>query len=277
MTRQTNDPPSAIRRERPPGEPPMLRSPLLAATPGLRHAFFTREGGVSDGVYASLNGGVGSGDPPENVAENRARMAAALGVAADRLVNAYQVHSADVIVADAPWTREARPRGDAIVTRTPGLAIAVSTADCAPLLLADAEAGVIAAVHAGWRGALAGVVEAAVAAMERLGAARGRIVGALGPVIRQPNYEVGPEFVARFIAAEAANARFFAPSPRVEHALFDLPGYVLMRVREAGVERIEDLGCCTYADPGRFFSYRRATHRGEPDYGRHISAIVLTG
>jgi hypothetical protein len=255
----------------------MLRSSLLSALPGIRHAFFTREGGVSESIYASLNGGQGSNDRPENVAENRARMAAALGVEADRLINAYQVHSADVIVADAPWTREMRPRGDAIVTRVPGLAIGVSTADCAPLLFADAEARVVGTAHAGWRGALAGVIEASIAAMERLGAERRRIVGALGPTIRQPNYEVGPEFVARFLAADAANARFFAPSARAEHALFDLAGYVLMRVREAGVERIEDLGHCTYADAGRFFSYRRATHRGEPDYGRHISAIVLAG
>ena len=190
----------------------MLQAASLSRLAGVRHAFFTRSGGVSDGVYATLNGGVGSNDAPAKVEENRARMAAALGVAPERLLTAYQIHSPDVVVADAPWTREARPRADAIVTRMPGLALGVSTADCAPLLFADAQAGVIGAAHAGWRGAFSGVIEATVAAMENLGAARERITAALGPTIRQPNYEVGPEFVARFNAADAANARFFTPS-----------------------------------------------------------------
>jgi YfiH family protein len=253
----------------------MLQASSLSALPGIRHGFFTRGGGVSDGFYDSLNGGLGSGDKPARVAENRARMAAALGVAADHLVTAYQIHSPDVVVAEAPWTRAGAPRADAVVTRVRGLAVGVTTADCGPLLLADREAGVIGAAHAGWKGALAGVIEAAVAAMERLGAARARTVAALGPMIRQPSYEVGPDFVARFAAADPANARFFAPAARDAHAMFDLAGYIASRLERAGVGRIEDLGHCTYADAARFFSYRRTTHRAEPDYGRHVNAIAL--
>ena len=253
----------------------MLQAPSLSKFARIRHGFFTRSGGVSQGVYASLNGGVGSNDTPANVAENRARMAAALGVPPDRLLTAYQIHSPDVVVADQPWTRDSRPRADAIVTRTRALAIGISTADCGPLLLADAEARVIGAAHAGWRGALTGVIEAAVAAMEKLGAERSRIAAALGPTIRQPNYEVGPEFVERFLAADADNARFFAPSERAGHALFDLTGYIADRLQRAGIVNFEDLGLCTYAEPERFFSYRRTTRLGEPDYGRHINAIAL--
>ena len=253
----------------------MLQATSLSKLARVRHAFFTRAGGVSHGVYASLNGGVGSSDTPEHVAENRARMAAALGVAPGRFLTAYQIHSPEVVVADAPWAHESRPRADAIVTRTPRLAIGVSTADCGPVLFADAEAGVVGAAHAGWRGALTGVIEATVAAMEKLGAERARIVAALGPTIRQPNYEVGPEFVARFMAADADNARFFAPSERADHAMFDLAGYIADRAQRAGIETFEDLALCNYAEPERFFSYRRTTKRGEPDYGRHINAIAL--
>jgi polyphenol oxidase len=255
----------------------MLQASSLATLPRIHHAFFTRSGGVSQGVYASLNGGIGSKDAPEKVAENRARMAAALGVSADRLITALQIHSPDVVVAEKPWTRESRPRADAIVTRVPRLAIGVSTADCGPLLLADSEVGVIGASHAGWRGALSGVVEATVAAMVQLGANRTRIRAALGPTIRQPNYEVGPEFVERFLAADSENTRFFAPSQRAERAMFDLSGYIAERVRRAGIVQFEDLGLCTYAEPGRFFSYRRTTLHGEPDYGRHVNAISLAG
>jgi YfiH family protein len=253
----------------------MLKARALDALSGIRHAFFTRQGGVSDGVYASLNGGVGSNDAPDKVAENRARMAAALAVRPDHLVTAYQIHSANVVVAEAPWAPTARPKADGIVTRVPGLAIGVSTADCGPVLLADAEAGVIGTAHAGWRGALAGVVEATIVTMEQLGARRERTVAALGPMIRAPNYEVGPELVAQFLAADKANARFFHPAERPDRSQFDLAGYICTRLREAGLQQIEDLGDCTYADPERFYSYRRATHRAEPDYGRHISAIVL--
>jgi polyphenol oxidase len=242
---------------------------------GLRHAFFTREGGVSGGVYSSLNGGVGSRDQAGRVAENRARMAAALAVEPHRFLTAYQIHSPDVVVADEPWNPEARPRADAIVTRAVGLAIGVSTADCGPVLFADADARVIGAAHAGWRGALSGVVEATVAAMERLGARRGRIRAALGPMIRQDNYEVGPDFIVRFAAEDKASADFFRPAARQGHALFDLAGYIATRLDRAGVREIEDLGLCTYAEPERFFSFRRTTHRAEPDYGRHINAIAL--
>ncbi|HYC17154.1 MAG TPA: peptidoglycan editing factor PgeF [Pseudolabrys sp.] len=254
----------------------MLKAPSLAALARIRHAFFTRSGGVSQGVYSSLNGGVGSRDAPEKVAENRARMAAALGVKADRFVTPYQIHSPDVVVAEEPWTTENRPRADAVVTRVPRLAIGVSTADCGPLLFADDVAGVIGAAHAGWRGALTGVIEATVAAMERLGASRDRMTSVLGPTIRQPNYEVGPEFVERFLAADPDNARFFKPSQRAGHAMFDLTGYIAERVRRAGIAQFEDLGLCTYAEPERFYSYRRTTLRGEADYGRHINAIALT-
>jgi YfiH family protein len=254
----------------------MLTSPSLAALPGIRHAFFTRDGGVSDGVYATLNGGVGSKDSAANVTENRARMAAALAVRPERLLTCYQIHSPNVVEAREPWTMETRPHADAIVTRESELAIGVSTADCGPVLFADPQARVIGAAHAGWRGALAGVLEATVAAMERLGAARSRIIAAAGPMIRQPNYEVGAELVERFTAADPDNARFFAAG-RLGHAMFDLPGYVAARLGRLGLAAVDDLALCTYADPGRFFSYRRTTHRGEPDYGRHVNAIALAG
>jgi len=253
----------------------MVQAENLARLSGIRHAFFTRAGGVSEGVYASLNGGVGSDDAPGNVAENRARMAAALGVAPQRLVTAYQIHSPTVVVADQPWTPQMRPRADAIVTRTPTLAIGVSTADCGPLLFADAKAHVIGAAHAGWRGAFTGIIEATITAMEKLGAERKHIVAALGPTIRQDNYEVGPEFVARFRDADAGNARFFQPAGRPGHALFDLPGYIAARIASAEIAQFEDLRLCNYADPQRFFSFRRTTHRGEADYGRHVNAIAL--
>ena len=229
----------------------LLQAPALAALAGIRHAFFTRDGGVSDGIYASLNGGPGSEDAPANVAENRARMASTLGVRPDCFLTAYQIHSPDVVTIERPWSAQERPRADAIVTRAPGLAIGVTTADCGPVLLADQQAGVIGAAHAGWRGAATGILEATIAAMERCGADRARMVAAIGPTIRQPNYEVGPEFVARFTAEDGANARFFQPSPRPDHALFDLPGYIAARLARAGVARVEDLGHCTYGDPAR--------------------------
>ena len=253
-----------------------LQSPLLATCPGVRHGFFTRRGGVSTGLYASLNGGLGSHDAPDLVEKNRARMAAALGVAPQCLVTAYQIHSSNVVIADAPWRREGAPRADAVVTRQPGLAVGVTTADCGPVLLADAQARVVGAAHAGWKGALAGVIEETVTAMERLGAVRERMTVAIGPTIRQPCYEVGPEFVARFLAEDAANRRFFEPADREGHARFDLPGFIVARLMRAHVGRIQDLSHCTYADPDRFFSFRRATHRGEPDYGRHVNAIALS-
>jgi purine-nucleoside/S-methyl-5'-thioadenosine phosphorylase / adenosine deaminase len=254
-----------------------LRALSLAKHAGIRHGFFTRAGGVSEGVYATLNGGVGSDDAPDRVAENRSRMAAALGVAPGYLLTAYQIHSPDVVVAAQPWAPEHRPRADAIVTRTPGLAVGVSTADCGPLLFADADAGVIGAAHAGWRGALTGVIEATVAAMEKLGADRRHIAAALGPTIRQRNYEVGLEFIERFVAADGDNARFFTASNRAGHAMFDLTGYIADRIARAGIRDFEDLGFCTYDEPERFYSYRRMTKLGEADYGRHVNAIALAG
>jgi polyphenol oxidase len=253
-----------------------IEAKSLALT-GIRHAFFTREGGVSDGFYASLNGGTGSRDLPDSVAENRARMAAELGVEPRRFLTAYQIHSPTVVVAETPWTNEARPRADAIVTRLRALAIGVTTADCGPILLADPGAQVIGAAHAGWRGALGGVIEATVAAMERLGARRGEIRAAVGPLIRKPSYEVGPDLIARFAAEDGASSRFFSHAAREGHALFDLGNYVTARLERSGIGHIEDLGLCTYADPARFFSYRRTTHRGEADYGRHVNAITLMG
>ena len=252
----------------------IITSPLLGAAPGLRHAFFTREGGVSDGIYAGLNGGIGSNDDPAKVAENRRRMAEALGVTPERFLTVYQVHSPDVAVAEAPWDQASRPKADAIVTRTPGLAIGVTTADCGPILFADPAAQVIGAAHAGWKGALTGVLESTLDEMERLGAQRSRVVAAIGPLIRQPSYEVGAEFVARFTAANPAYAAFFTVAERPGHAMFDLGGFIRMRLEAAGVGMIDDLGIDTYPDE-RFFSYRRTTHRSEPDYGRHVHAIVL--
>jgi YfiH family protein len=253
----------------------MLTAKNLSALPGIRHAFFTREGGVSEGLYASLNAGYGSHDDLANIDENRARMAKALGVTPERLINAYQVHSPDVVVAMTPWTADARPSADGIVTREPGIAIGVATADCGPVLFADPQARVIGAAHAGWRGAVSGVLESTIAAMEKLGASRTRIVTALGPMISQQNYEVGSDLIAQFTHADPGNARFFAPG-KPGHAQFDLPGFIASRLTAAGITRIEDLAVCTYADPQRFYSFRRTTHRGEPDYGRHINAIALS-
>jgi YfiH family protein len=252
----------------------MLQAKNLCALAGIRHAFFTREGGVSQGLYESLNAGIGSGDDPAKVAENGARMAQAVGVTPERFLTAYQIHSPDVVVAEAPWTNDTRPRADAIVTRVPGLAIGVSTADCGPVLFADPKAGVVGAAHAGWRGALSGVLEALIAAMERLGAARSQLVAAIGPMISQRNYEVGNELVEQFIKADPGNARFFAAG-RAGHAQFDLPGFIAARLARADILRIENLSVCTYADPRLFYSFRRATHRAEPDYGRHVNAIAL--
>jgi YfiH family protein len=253
----------------------MLQSGSLAKLSGIRHAFFTRAGGVSEGVYASLNGGIGSNDAAANVSENRKRMASALGVTPDGFVTAYQVHSPDVVKVTEPWPQDQRPRADAMVTNMRGIALGISTADCGPVLFADRQAHVIGAAHAGWRGALTGVLEATLKAMEELGAKRGRIAVALGPMIRQPNYEVGPEFVSRFREVDEGNARFFAPGERDGHAMFDLAGYIAHRLRGAGISQIEDLGLCTYAEPERFYSYRRMTKLGESDYGRHINAIAL--
>lgn len=254
-----------------------IHAASLSTLNGIRHAFFTRDGGVSGGIYASLNSGIGSNDDAGHVAENRARIATALGVDADRLITAFQIHSPEVVVADKPWSVEARPKADAIVTKTPGLAIGVSTADCGPLLFADPQARVIGAAHAGWRGASSGVIEGTIARMEELGADRDRITVALGPMIRQQNYEVSQGFVEEFLRADETYARFFVPATRDGHAMFDLPAFIASRLAQCGITRFEDVGICTYADADRFYSYRRSTHRAEPDYGRHVNAIVLAG
>ncbi len=254
---------------------PYLTDSRLAALPGIRHGFFTRAGGVSEGIYASLNCGVGSRDERARVMENRARVATALGTDPDRLAAPYQVHGTDAVVVETAWPAGEGPRADALVTDRPGIALAIGTADCGPVLFADAEARVIGAAHAGWRGARAGVLEQTIAAMEGRGARRERIVAALGPTISQANYEVGPELVANFLADDPANALFFRPSTREGHSLFDLPAFIVARLTAAGVQAAS-LDLCTYADAERFFSFRRTTHRGEADYGRELSAIVLT-
>lgn len=252
-----------------------IEAPALTTLPGIAHAFFTREGGVSEGIYASLNGGLGSSDARERILENRRRMASYLGVAQDHLLSVHQVHSPDTAIVSGPFAGE-KPKADAMATRTPGLALGISTADCGPVLFADAEARVIGAAHAGWRGAFTGVLESTLEAMESLGARRARIIAVLGPTISKAAYEVGPEFVERFMAADAGHQRYFAPSGKEGHALFDLPALIGARLQAAGVGEFVDLGLCTYTDEKRFFSYRRTTHRGEPDYGRLISAIALT-
>lgn len=252
----------------------MLASSLLSAIPGLRHAFFTREGGVSSGIYAGLNGGLGSHDDPAHVAENRRRMAEQMGVAPAHFLNLHQIHSPDTVVATGPWNGAAKPKADAIVTRHEGLAIGVTAADCGPILLVEPKARVIGAAHAGWKGALTGIMESTIDAMEKLGAERGGMVAAIGPLIRQPSYEVGHEFVERFIDADADNALFFLPAVRNGHSMFDLAGFIRMRLENAGVSMIDDIGIDTYSDE-RCFSYRRSVHRKEPDYGRHVHAIVL--
>jgi hypothetical protein len=252
----------------------MLASPLLSAIPGLRHAFFSREGGVSRGLYGSLNGGLGSDDDPANVLENRRRMAEQMDVPPSHFLSPWQIHSPDAVVVSAPWEAASRPRVDAIVTRTEKLAIGITAADCGPILFADPNARVVGAAHAGWKGALTGVLESTVDTMVQLGAERTGIVAAIGPLIRQHSYEVGGEFVERFIEADADNSLFFIPSARAGHAMFDLPGFIRMRLENAGVLMIDDLGVDTYSDE-RFYSYRRSVHRNEPDYGRHVHAIAL--
>ncbi|CAN7441785.1 peptidoglycan editing factor PgeF [Phenylobacterium sp. LjRoot219] len=252
-------------------ELPVLTSPLLEL-PGVRHAFFTRQGGVSQGIYAGLNVGLGSRDDPDAVQENRRRAAAHFG--REAIVTVYQIHSAEALVATAPWP-DAAPQADAVVSATPGVVCGALAADCAPVLLADAEARVVAAAHAGWKGALTGVVEAAIAQMETLGARAERIRAVVGPCIGPRSYEVGLEFLERFAAVDPGYERFFAPGASGEKRLFDLPSFVLSRLAAAGVEACEWVGRDTCAEPELFFSNRRAFKAGEPDYGRLLSAIML--
>lgn len=251
-----------------------IESRALLALQGVTHGFFTSEGGVSIGLYASLNCGQGSRDDPEAVAENRRRVGAALGVAGPHLLSANQIHSATAILVDAPWPPDDRPKVDGLVTRTPGLALGVLTADCAPVLFCDPIAGVIGAAHSGWRGALGGILESTLAVMEQAGARRANTSAVVGPCISQQNYEVGPELREPFLQQDRANARYFGDGAESRWG-FDLAGYVAARLEAANVGSVETLGLCTYADAARFYSYRRSCHRGEPDYGRQISAIAL--
>lgn len=254
--------------------PSPLTADYLRDTGGIRHAFFTRVGGVSGGLYASLNVGFGSDDEQENVRRNRERAMAALG-GAGALNTVYQIHGREVAVADAAWDPKAAPKADAMVTDRPGIAIGILTADCAPVLFADPQNRVIGAAHAGWRGAVAGVLRATVEAMERLGADRRSIRAAVGPTIAQASYEVGPEFPAPFVAEDPANKRFFRPSVRTGHHMFDLTGYVAGRLVALDIAQAEVLNRDTCAEEDLFFSYRRTTLRKEADYGRELSAIVI--
>jgi YfiH family protein len=254
----------------------VIRAESLSA-PQLEHGFFTRRGGVSTGLYASLNCGPGSDDDPARVAENRRLAAELLGVSDTMLCTAHQVHGQDVVFVTKPWAASARPKADAMVTRATGIALGVLAADCAPVLFADPLARVIGAAHAGWQGAFKGVIEATVRAMQRLGARPGAIRAAIGPCIAQPSYEVGADFHGRFLARDGGFERFFVPSYRPGHFLFDLPAFVASRLETAGVGQVEWLERDTYAESDYFYSYRRATHRGEPDYGRQLSAIALVG
>lgn len=247
-----------------------------AALAGLPHGFFGREGGVSTGIHAGLNVGLGSDDDRAAIRENRRRAVAAVAPGT-ALVTLHQVHSADTVAVKAPMPDEARPHADALVTDRPGLLLGILTADCVPVLLADARAGVIGAAHAGWKGAIAGITDAAIAAMEKLGARRERIAAAIGPCIARASYEVDDAFARRFAEVDPANERFFADGVRPGHLQFDIEAYVAARLAAAGLARVEALGLDTYADEARFFSFRRATHRGEPGYGRQISLIALPG
>ncbi|MBV8939575.1 MAG: peptidoglycan editing factor PgeF [Alphaproteobacteria bacterium] len=239
-----------------------------AALAGTAHGFFGRGGGVSAGMFASLNCGYGSGDDKALVRENRRRVASIFG--ASEVLTCYQLHSSRAVTVVGPMAPANFPEADALVTSTPGLVLGVLTADCAPVLLSDAQAGVIAAAHAGWKGALSGIVEATIAAMQAQGAAAGRITAAIGPCISQASYQVGPEFIQRFCDEDAANARFFTGRQ------FDLGAYVAQRLNLAGVVRVNRLECDTCAEEAQFFSYRRATLRGERGYGRQLSVITLT-
>ena len=255
----------------------MITLDVLDDGGAIRHAFFTREGGVSEGLFASLNCGFGSGDEAARVARNRAIAADRLGLPEERLVTCYQIHSATVLTVAEPWRREAAPRADGMVTDRPGIALGVLAADCAPVLFADAQAGVIGAAHGGWRGALTGVMEATVAAMTALGAEPARIRAGIGPCIAQQSYEVGPEFPGHFAAVDGdESAGFFVSATRKGHFRFDLPGYIAHRLNRLGLGAVVDCGCDTVADPVRFFSYRRACLAGERDYGRALAAITLS-
>ena len=255
--------------------PSAILAPNLSTLTSISHGFFTREGGVSAGIYAGLNCGLGSSDEQALVIENRRRVAAHLGGNSDGVVTLYQVHGATALNVTDPISRDALPKADAIVTSTPGLVIGVLTADCAPVLLCDPKTKIAACAHAGWRGAVAGILESTISEMERQGAKRSRIITALGPCIHQAAYEVGEQFRDELVSINAGNSRFFATSAGSLKPHFDLPGYVLHRLEEAGIANIAHAAHCTHANESLFYSYRRSTQRLEPDYGRQISAIVV--
>jgi hypothetical protein len=255
----------------------MITLDVLSGDAAVRHAFFTRHGGVSQGVFASLNCGFGSADDPGQVARNRALAMDRIGLAEDRLVTCYQVHSATVITVEMPWRREESPRADGMVTARPGIALGVLAADCAPVLFADAEAEVVGAAHGGWRGALTGILEATVARMAELGASPARIRAGIGPCIAQASYEVGPEFPGRFAETDRDSGAFFVAAARDGHFRFDLPGYIEHRLARLGLGAVERAPHDTVADPDNFFSYRRACLTGEKDYGRGLATITLSG
>jgi len=254
----------------------MITAANLTGAHGVSHGFFTRQGGVSTGIYASLNCGPGSGDAREAVMENRRRVLSTLAnEGSATLVTLYQIHSGEALCVETPWPVDDPPKADAMATRVPGLALGILTADCAPVLLADEKAGVIGAAHAGWRGALSGIIDGVVASMETLGADRARIAAAIGPCISQHSYEVGDGFRTQFLDSDPVSERFFAAGGRAAHWQFDLEAYVAGRLKRAAVTSVLPLGICTYAQQSDYFSFRRTTHRGEPGYGRQISAILL--
>jgi polyphenol oxidase len=257
--------------------PETFTAPALDSADGVVHGFFGRRGGVSTGLYSSLNCGAGSDDLPENVRENRSRLMSALGLTADALHTLYQVHGRDVVRIDGTEPQDQRPKADAMVSNAPGVALGILTADCVPVLFADPVAGVIGAAHAGWKGALSGVIDTTVDEMIRLGARAERIIGVLGPAIAAESYEVGPDFPDPFLAEGPDAANFFRPSARTGHHMFDLCGYVEQRLNRAGIGTVERLRLDTCTDHERFFSYRRATHQGEADYGRELSVIAFPG
>lgn len=253
----------------------MIEAANLLSQPDIRHGFFTRQGGYSEGVYESLNCGYGSDDARENIDKNRTHVATSLGINPAQLISLHQVHSADVVTVDKIWKEQDKPKADGFVTATPGIGLGILTADCTPVLFADRIEPVIGAAHAGWRGALAGVTSAVIDAMIALGARRENIMAAIGPTISQENYEVGPELRDSFLAQDTENEKFFIPSQKAGHLMFDLPAYVENLLHKQGIHMVENMALCTYADDTRFFSYRRGYHQQAVDYGRQISAITL--
>ena len=253
----------------------MIEAHNLIKIPDIRHGFFTRQGGISEGIYATLNCGYGSDDDAKDISNNRAHVATALGLNPEDLITAYQVHSADIVMVDKPWDAKSAPKVDGMVTNKSGIALGILTADCAPILFGDEQAGIIGAAHAGWRGALGGVAQAVISAMSELGASPSTITAAIGPAISATAYEVGPELREAFLEQSQDNDIYFTPSERPDHFMFNLPGYLEDILNQAGLKSVEVIDACTYKSEQKFFSYRRTTHQKQADYGRQISAITL--